>query len=98
MHTQTPCDSTCKAPTGSLQAHCRRVGCHQTFATVESFDLHRRDDSVPEWEDNDCWLPGDIGLILMDGLWGTEDEHLKRLEVAEKMTKARAARAGGNKL
>jgi hypothetical protein len=74
-----------------LLAHCR--GCHNTFAGINSFDIHRLDESVPEDQNNTCWEPESMGLVLTpDGIYGTIEEIEKRQIVAERLGKARAAR------
>lgn len=86
------CDETCVSPEGSqLLSHCR--GCHKTFATIVSFDLHRFDPDLAEDLDNTCWEPTSIGLILTnDGIYGTVEEIERRETVAKRLEKARAAR------
>lgn len=84
------CFSTCKPITGTTECHCPT--CHQSFWTIEDFDLHRTDDSVPEDQDNDCWEPDSVGLIKEDGLWSTPENHMQRRIVVARLEKAREAR------
>jgi len=86
------CTAECVSPEGSaVLCHCR--GCHKTFATIGSFDLHRYDPDVPEDQNNTCWEPESVGLDKdHKGVYGTPDELETRRIVAEKLAKARAAK------
>lgn len=86
------CTADCISPEGSAKlSHCRQ--CHLTFATVESFDLHRYDPDLAEDQDNTCWEPASIGLDSdAKGVYGTEEELAERLRVANLLQKAREAR------
>lgn len=84
------CLPTCKPITATEESHC--TSCHNSFYTVASFDLHRYDPEVPEDQDNTCWQPESIGLILEKNMWATPEEHEKRRMFESRLEAARAAR------
>lgn len=86
----TPCLPTCKPITGTTESHCRV--CHQSFYTVKDFDRHRYDPSIPEDQDNECWEPSSIDMVLEDGVWSSPEGHEKRRTVADRLANARQAR------
>lgn len=53
---------------GANTSHCAAKGCHQTFSSVGTFDLHRRGGA--------CLSPQDAGMQLVGGrpyeCWGRE--------------------------
>ena len=102
MHACT--DRGCPAPTGA-QAHCGGAnGCHKTFTAVCHFDAHRtgavdRRKCVGDNGGGRMVIPpatpdgSPYSLWFEDGLWSTDEGHAERRAAAERMAKARAAKA-----
>lgn len=84
------CSSECKPITGSEESHCSV--CHLSFYTLRAFDAHQYDPDVPEDEDNDCWIPEDLGMVLEKGMYAFPEEHDKRRFNEQRAEKARAGR------
>lgn len=88
------CLPTCKPITGTTESHC--TVCHQSFYTSDDFDIHRYDPDLPEDQDNECWEPSSVNLILEAGVWSTPAGHQRRRIISDRLEAARAAR-GKNK-
>jgi hypothetical protein len=85
------CLQTCKPISSTKEFHC--VVCHTSFYELRAYDIHRQDDSLPEYEDNPgCFYPEDCGLIEEKGMWGYSEDHADRRKIEAKLEKARNAR------
>lgn len=75
------CTTACRQP-GPSHAHCAAASCHTTFATIGSFDDHRRG--------GQCLPPASIGLVERDRLWASPERHAADERNTERLAVARS--------